>query len=774
MAKDPWSDWNDDDPGNFQPGDTIGPYELLFPAAVGGMAAVWAARLRRPNGTVQIVAVKLLSDAMRGDDDARAMFLDEACTASRILHPNVVHILAYGEVRDRPYLAMEWIDGAPIAKIFSNQKAKRALLPLGWVLHVMTAACAGLHAAHEVRDDTGELLNLIHRDVTPENVMVTFDGMVKVVDFGVAKTRARAQISRVGAIKGKTGYFSPEQVMGGALDRRSDLFSMGVLLYLLVTGHTPFRGKGPLEAMQQIANRNPQPPREIMPEVHPELDRIIMRALAKNPNDRYQTAAELRRDLEQVSLAVRESYTDKQVGQLVRDLLPGVAEARKERIDQAIDELDKIIAERNQPHKPQAARPEDATEVMLRRISMLPILQDGPEAMLEEGAAADATPPSSGAGPASSRMSGPASSRMSGPASSRMSGPTSSRMAGPTSSRKSNPDATRKSNPDASRKSHPDATATPIELMAGLQPMHVGQPALRVGQPAHGAQPGAHGGPPPLRVGPPALGAQPGAHGGPPPLRVGPPALGNDPTDVAASLPEAPARPAPAKGSFGRNVLIALLALSVAAIVSLLLIQRAGVQLPGGLLPGGLLPGPWGSPRASESAHAPAAEVPDAGASTAAAPDAASTGAADAAAAIEATADAAVADAAAADMTDAAAAAAADAGVADAGVADAGVADAGVADAGMTDAAAPIDAAAPFGRGQAPYAPGAVPPGTPFPTATAPRVPGPLPTPSAPATALPPPRPSVQPGWTPRPPASASAPTPPRQPPPIDLDLAPR
>ncbi|KYF92292.1 hypothetical protein BE20_12180, partial [Sorangium cellulosum] len=576
VAKDPWSDWNDDDPGNFQPGDTIGPYELLFPAAVGGMAAVWAARLRRPNGTVQIVAVKLLSDAMRGDDDARAMFLDEACTASRILHPNVVHILAYGEVRDRPYLAMEWIDGAPIAKIFSNQKAKRALLPLGWVLHVMIDACAGLHAAHEVRDDTGELLNLIHRDVTPENVMVTFDGMVKVVDFGVAKTRARAQISRVGAIKGKTGYFSPEQVMGGALDRRSDLFSMGVLLYLLVTGHTPFRGKGPLEAMQQIANRNPQPPREIMPEVHPELDRIIMRALAKNPNDRYQSAAELRRDLEQVSLAVGESYSDKQVGQLVRDLLPGVAEARKERIDQAIEELDRILAERAHPHKPQAARPEDATEVMLRRISMLPILQDGPEASEDAG---DAAPPS--AGPASSRMSGPASSRMSGPASSRMSGPT--------SSRRSNPDPTRKSNPDATRKSHPDATSSPLEFAAGLSPLPLGSPPVPPGRPAAHAGPAGHVGP--LHVG--------AAHA-------------NGPAGAVAPMPEQRPRPAPAKGgSFVRVALLTLVVLGLAA-AAFLLVQRSG----------GLRLGSLTLPFARPSASGPAPAAPDTSAG-AAAPDAA-------------------------------------------------------------------------------------------------------------------------------------------------------
>ncbi|XYI01862.1 protein kinase domain-containing protein [Sorangium sp. So ce1128] len=739
MAKDPWSDWNDDDPGNFQPGDTIGPYELLFPAAVGGMAAVWAARLRRPNGSVQIVAVKLLSDAMRGDDDARAMFLDEACTASRILHPNVVHILAYGEVRDRPYLAMEWIDGAPIAKIFANQKAKRALLPLGWVLHVMIDACAGLHAAHEVRDDTGELLNLIHRDVTPENVMVTFDGMVKVVDFGVAKTRARAQISRVGAIKGKTGYFSPEQVMGGALDRRSDLFSMGVLLYLLVTGHTPFRGKGPLEAMQQIANRNPQPPREIMPEVHPELDRIIMRALAKNPNERYQTAAELRRDLEQVSVAVRESYTDKQVGQLVRDLLPGVAEARKERIDQAIDELDRILAERAHPHKPQASRPEDATEVMLRRISMLPILQDGQEATED---AADAAPPSSSAaGPTSSRMSGPASSRMSGPASSRMSGPASSRMSGPTSSRrsnpdptrKSNPDATRKSNPDVTRKSHPDATVSPLDFPAGLSPL----PLV----------------PPPL-------------HPGRAPAHAGPPAHAADPTDAVASLPERRGRPAPAKGSFVRTALLTLAVLGLAAVVSLLLARRSA-----GLSFGSLM-----SPFASPAAPAPPLLPPDAAPAptqdaAAASATAAATAVADAAAPADAAAAETAPDAAAAETAPDAAAAETAPDAADA------------ADGG----AVPADAAAPLTSGQPAYGPGAAPvPATPYPAppvAPAPRVPGPMPTPTV--TWTPPPRPAVQPAPPTNAPSPAPAPprapvpaqAPPRAPapaPPPDLDLAPR
>ncbi|WP_437640024.1 protein kinase domain-containing protein [Sorangium sp. So ce854] len=714
MAKDPWSDWNDDDPGNFQPGDTIGPYELLFPAAVGGMAAVWAARLRRPNGSVQIVAVKLLSDAMRGDDDARAMFLDEACTASRILHPNVVHILAYGEVRDRPYLAMEWIDGAPIAKIFANQKAKRALLPLGWVLHVMIDACAGLHAAHEVRDDTGELLNLIHRDVTPENVMVTFDGMVKVVDFGVAKTRARAQISRVGAIKGKTGYFSPEQVMGGTLDRRSDLFSMGVLLYLLVTGHTPFRGKGPLEAMQQIANRNPQPPREIMPEVHPELDRIIMRALAKNPNERYQTAAELRRDLEQVSLAVRESYTDKQVGQLVRDLLPGVAEARKERIDQAIDELDRILAERAHPQKPQAARPEDATEVMLRRISMLPILQDGPESTAE-GASSDAAPASSG--PASSRMSGPASSRMSGPASSRMSGPASSRMSGPTSSRRTAADPMRKSNPDATRKSTPDATVSPLDFSAGLSPLPVGLP------PAH----------------------------------AGPAARAGDPADAGASIPERRARPA-SRGSLVRTALLTVAILGLAAVIALLLARRSG-RLPFGAL---------APPVAVPGAPGPTVALPDAAtAQSASAP--AMTAAPEMAADATAPADTAAPEMAADAAVPADAAAAADV-PADAGAPVGPDAAAPLGQPAAVPGAAPTPAypVAPTARVPGPLPAQRVP--GPLPTT---RVPGPLPTPRPAVQPAPPSTPRAPAQVPPRAPVPGQAP--PRSPaPPTNLDLAPR
>jgi serine/threonine-protein kinase len=335
------------------------------------MATVWAARKKGAHGAEHIVALKLLSDALQGDDDARAMFLDEARTASRILHPNVVEIYACGEVRQRPYIAMEWIDGDSLAKISSAQKQKGALLPLGWVLHVASAACAGLHAAHEVRDDAGELLNLIHRDVTPQNVMVGFDGTVKVVDFGVAKSRAQTQVSRAGVIKGKTAYFSPEQVLGETIDRRSDLFSMGCLLYLLITGHPPFRGRGLVEVVNQIANRVPQRPLDIMPELHPDLDRIIMRALAKNPNQRYPTAAELRRDIEKVRADLGDPTDSKEVGALVTGLFPTVTEERKVQIASAAADLDRVSSDEPPQSVPRGGTPEDATEVMMRHMALI-------------------------------------------------------------------------------------------------------------------------------------------------------------------------------------------------------------------------------------------------------------------------------------------------------------------------------------------------------------------------------------------------------------------
>ncbi|MCC6556099.1 MAG: protein kinase [Polyangiaceae bacterium] len=326
--------------GELRPGDSIGPYELLFHAADGGMATVWAARLRGVRGFERLVAVKLLSEALLDDRDAREMLLDEASTAARIIHPNVAQVFDYGEARGRPYIAMEWLEGESLARLAAAQRARGGRLPLRWVLQVAAAACAGLHAAHEVRDERGEPLRLVHRDVSPQNVMVTFDGFTKILDFGVAKSRRRTQVTRAGVIKGKTGYFSPEQIRGGEVDRRSDLFSFGILLYVLATDHHPFRGRSALDTVQNIASKAPYPPADLVPDLPARLDALILRALAKDPADRFQTAVELSRELEQVSMELGPRLSDRVIGAVARRLLPGIAEARRARLAEAAERLD--------------------------------------------------------------------------------------------------------------------------------------------------------------------------------------------------------------------------------------------------------------------------------------------------------------------------------------------------------------------------------------------------------------------------------------------------
>ena len=326
---------------DLRPGDAIGPYELLYPAARGGFATVWAARRRGSRGFGQIVALKLLSVSLRGDPDAEAMFMDEARTAAAIVHPNVGQVLDFSEDRGLLYLAMEWIDGESLASIFAARRASKIPLPVAWVLHVAAAACAGLHAAHELRDEDGQLLNVVHRDVSPQNVMVTWNGFVKVVDFGIAKSRRRAHVTRVlGTIKGKVGYFSPEQIAGRDIDRRSDLFSLGILLYLLLTNVHPFRKTNDADTIASIALGERASPRALVPELPREVEAVLDRALAQDPADRYQSAAELQRALEHVIVATGAALASEPVGQVVKDLFPGVEEERSAQLAHAIQLAD--------------------------------------------------------------------------------------------------------------------------------------------------------------------------------------------------------------------------------------------------------------------------------------------------------------------------------------------------------------------------------------------------------------------------------------------------
>src|SRR5687768_14908981 len=224
--------------GDLGAGSILGRYELLAPIAKGGMAMVWAARLQGSRGFQKIVGIKTMLPSLGEDPAFEQMFLDEASLASQVRHPNVVEILDLGEQEGVLYLAMEWVDGEPLSQLLKRTLPEPVPFPVA--VRMALQACQGLHAAHELRNDAGELVGLVHRDVSPQNVLVTYGGVVKVVDFGVAKATGRVTAeTSAGQVKGKIPYMSPEQATGGTVDRRTDVFAMGILLYMMTTGRHP-------------------------------------------------------------------------------------------------------------------------------------------------------------------------------------------------------------------------------------------------------------------------------------------------------------------------------------------------------------------------------------------------------------------------------------------------------------------------------------------------------------------------------------------------------
>ncbi|MRG97185.1 protein kinase domain-containing protein [Polyangium spumosum] len=312
----------------LKPGSTLGRYEILLRVAKGGMASVWAARLQGSRGFQKTVAIKTMLPDVSDDPDFETMFLDEARVAARIRHPNVVEIFDLGEQDDILYIVMEWVEGDTLSTV---QKAAKTLggIPQNIILRLASQICAGLHAAHELRDDNGALVDLVHRDISPGNILISTSGFAKIADFGVAKSRGRLYVTRAeGVVKGKTPYLSPEQLGGLPLDRRSDLFSLGVLLYVMVTGLHPFRGETEFKTVENIALKDPIPPRELVPSIHADFEKVILKALEKDRTKRYSTAAEMQRALDQVASQVGSPITDEDVADFVRKVI-GEANAKR-------------------------------------------------------------------------------------------------------------------------------------------------------------------------------------------------------------------------------------------------------------------------------------------------------------------------------------------------------------------------------------------------------------------------------------------------------------
>jgi serine/threonine-protein kinase len=277
----------------------LGNYEVLQSIGSGGMAEVFLARHAGPMGFEKILVLKCIHPHLSKQKNFVDMFLDEARLAARINDPRVVQIHELGEANGTYFMAMEYLAGESLSTVLKTAIRGGAVLPAPLAARVVADAAAGLHAAHELRDAKGRLLEVVHRDVSHGNIVVLYSGAVKILDFGVAKARDSLQKSTsAGERKGKYGYMSPEQVRGEAIDRRSDVFSLGVVLWEALTKQRLFAADSELETVRRVIDGVVPMPSAIVKDVPPELDAIVLRALAKERDKRYQTAQELALALE--------------------------------------------------------------------------------------------------------------------------------------------------------------------------------------------------------------------------------------------------------------------------------------------------------------------------------------------------------------------------------------------------------------------------------------------------------------------------------------------
>ena len=298
---------------------SFGNYTLIKKLATGGMAEVWLAKQSGIEGFNRHVVVKRILPHLAEDPEFVQMFLNEAKIAARFNHPNIGQIFDLGETGGQYFIAMEFIHGEDLGRVMRRAWSTGQWIARHIALRVMADTCQGLYYAHTRNDEQGRPLRVVHRDISPQNILISFDGAVKVVDFGIAKASDQVSNTKSGAIKGKFAYMAPEQAAGKPLDARSDLFALGLVLYELVTGVRPLKRDSELATLQAALECKIDPPSAVA-EVPAELDGIVMRALAKAPDDRYVDAREFQRSLEQYLLNSKEMATSAEVSELMAAL----------------------------------------------------------------------------------------------------------------------------------------------------------------------------------------------------------------------------------------------------------------------------------------------------------------------------------------------------------------------------------------------------------------------------------------------------------------------
>jgi serine/threonine-protein kinase len=313
----------------------IGRYELCFELASGGMASVYLARIDGVSGFEKLVALKRIHPHLAKEKDYVDMFLDEARIASRITHANVCSVFDFGEVDGEHYIAMEYLVGEPLSRLMSRSardKSQRRsrLLPLR-MARIMADACEGLHAAHELKDANGDLLHVVHRDASPRNLFVTYDGAVQVVDFGIASAKQRLHHTATGKVKGTFAYMAPEQLTAHPIDRRVDIWALGVTLWEMLAVRRLFKRDTTASTVHSVLYDEIQPPSQHRPQIPEELDRIVLKALERDPTDRWQTAREMGKALRQFLGTQNEIMGPAELSEWMGEVFPQ-GEARKSQL----------------------------------------------------------------------------------------------------------------------------------------------------------------------------------------------------------------------------------------------------------------------------------------------------------------------------------------------------------------------------------------------------------------------------------------------------------
>ena len=339
----------------------VGPYRLCLKLAAGGMATVYLARREAEHGPGRMVALKLIHPHLATDREFIEMFMDEAELAAMIRHPNVCGVLDYDLRHDEPYLIMEYLVGESLMSVAHELERSTDFDPIrlsACVARMLADACEGLHAAHELTDTSGKPLQVVHRDVSLENVFVTYDGVAKVMDFGVAAAANKRHHTRDGVVKGKFASVAPECLKGQRPDRRADVWGIGVIAWELLTGQRLFRRETEIDTLHAVSDAPIRRPSECRPGLPAALDDIVMRALERDPDKRYATARELGRDLVRFSARGGEVLTSADVAEWLGELFPGGRERRLESLE--------LAAQVETNGEPVAARSESAGKLQPR------------------------------------------------------------------------------------------------------------------------------------------------------------------------------------------------------------------------------------------------------------------------------------------------------------------------------------------------------------------------------------------------------------------------